>query len=816
LALQDKKVNRYERAETAERGRAVYGGAGKLIELRGNQTRPESPKSLPKSKSAGKRAPRAKARKTKTGRPGGRTQNDRLRGRGAAFPSKQEIVAFLNEGEGTLTRRDIARAFAVKGDARAELRALLKEMEAEGSINLERGKRVLRAGALPAVLPIDVLDVDDDGDLECEPAGWGDDHDPPMIRIDAAHAAKQKPAPGVGDRLLARLSPAGDGGYAATIIKAIGKSAHRFLAVYRETRDGGRAEPVERRTRHTFRIEKGEARNAKDGDLVWIEAKAGRDYGPRTARVRAIEGHIDDRNAFSAIALASHDIPVEFPAAALADAEKAALPPLEGRVDLRDVPLVTIDPADARDHDDAVFAEPLGSDDNPGGWRIIVAIADVSFFVRPGDALDREALKRGNSVYLPDRVVPMLPERLSNDLCSLREGEDRPCLAVELIVDSGGNKKSHRFMRAMMRSGAKLSYEEAQAIRHGACAEPTLRTAIDNLFSAFRTRWTERSKRAPLDLDLPERKVMLDASGAVEKIVLRERFEAHRVIEELMILANVAAAETLERAHMERIYRVHDQPGEDDLKGLRDYLETLGYALAKGGAVRPANFNQILKIAEKRGDKVMISEAILRAQRQAIYDTENRGHFGLNLPRYAHFTSPIRRYADLTVHRALVAACKLGPGGQTKKEAQSLTGVAEQISDFERRAVQAEREAMDRYLSSYLEERVGEEFDARIRGVTKFGLFVMLDETGADGFIPMRTIGFERYRFEERAHRIVGEANGGAYSLGQAVRVRLREATPLTGGLLFELLSPPLEGEGKGKGGAKAGANKKRTKRRRK
>jgi len=682
-------------------------------------------------------------------------------------------------------------------------------MQEDGAVRLQRGKRVARPGRLPPVMPVDIIDVTDEGDLECEPAGWREDADPPMIRISAAHAAKQKPAPGVGDRVLARLNPAGDGGYEAIIIKAIGKRAHRFLAVFRRTPGGGLAEPVEKRARHAFRVDKSEARGAADGDLIWVEALSARGYGPRKARVRAIEGHIDDEHAFSTIALANHGVPIDFPPATIAEAEEARLPQLEGRADLRQTPLLTIDPADARDHDDAVFAEPDPSPANEGGWRVIVAIADVSYFVRAGDALDREALRRGNSVYLPDRVVPMLPERLSNDLCSLREKEDRPCLAVEMFIDAGGVKQGHRFMRAMMRSAAKLSYEDAQAMHEGARAESAVTAVVENLFAAFRARWTERTKRAPLDLDLPERRVILNQAGRVHKVVRRERFEAHRVIEEFMILANVAAAETLERARIERIYRVHDQPGEDDLDGVRDYLKTLGYALQKGGSVRPANFNQILKIAEKRGEKEMISEIILRAQRQAIYDVENRGHFGLNLPRYAHFTSPIRRYADLTVHRALVSACKLGPGGQTVRDAQALSDIADQISDYERRAIAAEREATDRYLSSFLEGRIGLEFDARIRGVTKFGLFAMLDETGADGFIPMRMIGDERFRFEEGAHQLVGESTGGAYRLGQAVRVRLTEATPLTGGLLFDLLSPPLPASKKRKGGAKKKRKKK-------
>lgn len=672
-------------------------------------------------------------------------------------------------------------------------------MEADGSIDFERNKRVLKAGDLPPVAPIDVMSVDDDGDLLCMPANWRGDDEPPMIRLSARRAAKQKPPPGIGDRLLARLNPAGDGGYDADIIKVIGKGAHRFLAVYRKNRQGGVADPVERRARNNFIIDRGDEAGAKDGDLVWVETKHARGYGSQKARIRSVAGHIDDKHAYSMIALANHGIPTDFPRGVIAEAERAKLPPLGERVDLRDKLLFTIDPADAKDHDDAVSAEPDPDADNPGGYRVIVAIADVSYFVRPNSALDKEALKRGNSTYLPDQVVPMLPERLSNDLCSLRVNEDRPCIAVEMTIDAAGQKKHHRFIRAMMRSAAKLSYDDAQAIHDGARAAPEIKDAVEHLYAAFRARWKERAKRAPLDLDLPERKIILNRQGEVEKVILRERFDAHRVIEEFMILANVAAAETLERARISRIYRVHDQPDPEKLDAVRDYLASLDYSLAKGGSVRPANFNQLLKIAEKRDEKEMVSEVILRAQRQAVYDVDNLGHFGLNLPRYTHFTSPIRRYADLTVHRALVKACHLGDGAQTEKEAKALADTANQISDLERRAMAAEREASDRYLAGYLQTREGAEFDARIRGVTKFGLFVMLDETGADGFIPMRSIGMERFRYEEMQHSLIGETTGGVYRLGQPVRVRLAEATPLTGGLRFDMLSDPLPATAKRK-----------------
>ena len=706
------------------------------------------------------------------------------------LPSKRAILDFLSEADGDASRRDIARAFGLKNEHRAALRSLLKDMEAEGLLSGKR-RRVHAPGELPPVLPIDVMSVDEDGDLVCMPAKWRDEVGPPMIRIRAKEAAKQKPLLGVGDRVLARLAAAGDDGYQATVIKPIGQSAHRFLAVFRERKFGGVAEPVERRVRQKFTIDRGDTRGAKDGDLVWVEASPRRGRTSTTARVREIAGHIDDSNAYSTMALANHGVPTDMPDAAVREAEKAKEPSPEGREDLRNLPLLTIDPADAKDHDDAIWAAPDDDPENEGGHQIIVAIADVSWFVRAGSALDREARRRGNSVYLPDRVIPMLPERLSNGLCSLRVGEDRPCLAVEMTIDRDGRMRGHRFTRAIMRSAAKLSYEEAQDLidnpRPGVAGE-----TVDRLKAAFDARMRERAKRAPLDLDLPERKITLNKDGTVASVDRRERFDAHRIVEELMILANIAAAETLERRRTLQIYRVHEPPDEEKLASTREYLETLDYSLTRGGAIRPRNFNQLLAIAAGRGQKELISELVLRSQTQAYYGVENAGHFGLNLPRYSHFTSPIRRYADLTIHRALVSACKLGEGGQAVDEAEALADIAERISDTERRAMAAEREAKDRYLASYLEERVGDSFEGKIRGVTRFGLFVALNDTGADGFVPMRAVGFERFRFEEAEHALIGETTGGVYRLGQVVTVRLAEATPLSGGLRFELLSDPL------------------------
>ncbi len=709
-------------------------------------------------------------------------------------PSSAALLEHLQSLTETPTRRDLARTFGLKGDDRAALRRILQELEEDGKIARPRG-RTAQIDSLPPVAPIDVMSVDDDGDLVCLPANWLGDSDPPMIRVPARRAAAHKPAPGVGDRLLARLKPAGDGGYEAEIIRRIGRGAHRFLAVYRKTRAGGVAEPVERRTRHSFDIPRGEELSARDGDLVWIEARPHRGRGPVRARVREIAGHIADRASYSLIALASHGVPTEFSAEVLDEAEGAEAPGLGERADLRNLPFVTIDPEDAKDHDDAVFAARDDDLANEGGFKVVVAIADVSWFIAPGGPMDREAARRGNSVYLPDRVVAMLPERLSNGLCSLKEGVDRACLAVELQISRSGRKLSHRFMRGLMRSAAKLSYGEAQRIIEGGPARAAVGEVVRRLHEAFRARWIERRRRAPLDLDLPERRIVLNDRSEVVRVELRERLDAHRLIEEFMILANIAAAETLEERKVPRIYRVHDAPDAEKLDALRDYLEGLGYSLAPSGSIRPSHFNQILKIAGERGEKEMVSEVILRAQRQAVYATGNLGHFGLNIPRYAHFTSPIRRYADLTVHRALVAALKLGRGAQTEEEAAQLSAIAEKITETERRAMAVERESQDRYLAAFLETRIGEEFDGRIRGVTRFGLFVALDETGADGFVPVQSLGPERFEHVESRHALVGVRTGDYYHLGQKVRVRLQVAAPITGGMRFEMASEPRKGD---------------------
>ena len=470
---------------------------------------------------------------------------------------------------------------------------------------------------------------------------------------------------------------------------------------------------------------------------------------------------------------------------------------MKGRTDLRSTPLLTIDPVDARDHDDAVYAEPDTDPRNDGGWVVIVAIADVAHYIRSGTKLDREAQLRGNSVYFPDRVVPMLPEKISNDLCSLREGQERPCLAVRMVFDKHGEKQGHTFMRAMMKSAAKLSYQEAQAAIDGNVSDkckPLMARALKPLWEAYAAVSKARDKRGPLDLDLPERKILLDDKGRVANVVTPERLDAHRLIEEFMIQANVAAAETLEEKRTSLVYRVHDAPSAEKLKGLKDFLETLDMKVPHAGELKPAAFNVILAKAKDLPVPELVNEVILRSQSQAEYNPKNIGHFGLNLKKYAHFTSPIRRYADLIVHRALVRALGLGPDGITDEDISRLAAIAKAISDAERRAMAAERETTDRLIAAHLLDRVGATFPARISGVTRSGLFVRLKDTGADGYIPISSLGNDYYHHVEAAHALVGARTGEGYRMGDTVEVRLLEVVPSAGALKFEMITPGQKG----------------------
>jgi len=619
----------------------------------------------------------------------------------------------------------------------------------------------------------------------------------PAIRLAPGPGEAAAGAPGLGDRLLVRFEALTENGETeARVIKRLGQSAHRILGVVRKVRREIRVEPVDRRSKESLLLTAAEGGELNDGDLVIAQVGgfAERPHGPKRGKVLEVVGREDDPRAASLVAIHTHGIPTGFSDAVEAEALAAEAPTLKARTDLRALPLITIDPADARDHDDAVFAEPDPDPANPGGWIAWVAIADVAAYVRPGSALDREAREKGNSVYFPDRVEPMLPERLSAGLCSLREGEPRACMAVRMVFDASGRKRSHRFQRGLMRSAAKLSYEQAQAAIDGYpddTAGPILEGVLKPLWAAYAVLKRGRERRSPLEIESVERRVLLGPGGEVAAITPRQALEAHKLIEEFMIQANVSAAETLEQRRTPLIYRVHGAPSPEKIEALADFLATLGITWNKGDPPRTERFNRLLEQTHGGPHGEIVNEVVLRSQMQAIYSTDNIGHFGLNLDRYAHFTSPIRRYADLIVHRGLVRALGFGDDGLSDEDVSRLSDTAEHITLAERRAMAAERDAVDRYVAAFLEDQVGAAFEGRITGVTRFGLFVRLTQSGADGLIPISSLGDEYFIHDDRLHALIGEGSGERWRLGRLVSVRLKEATPITGGLLLEMLSEP-------------------------
>ena len=724
------------------------------------------------------------------------------------MPTKTEILQWISDNPTLTSKRDIAKAFGIKGAARIDLKRLLKELEDEG--HLEKRKKTYRdPEKLPPVSVLQVSGQTADGELLARPLEWHGEGVEPVVMV---MPRASDPAMGEGDRILARLQEVKgeDHHYEARLIRRIGANPRKVLGIFRKRDEGGRIVPIDKGDGKEWHVPSDATGGAQDGELVEAEQSGpkGRMGLPR-ARVLDRLGDPAAPKAVSLIAIHQHGIPSEFPDDVIAEADRMKPAGLKGREDMRDLPLVTIDPSDARDHDDAVWAHEDDDPKNEGGHVIWVAIADVAHYVTPGSALDQEARKRGNSSYFPDRVVPMLPDRLSGDLCSLHEGVPRACIAVRMQIDAHGEKVGHRFVRGLMRSGASLTYQQVQQAVDGApddkCA-PLMDEVIRPLYAAYRALTKARERRQPLDLDLPERKIVLGETGTVLSVNFAERLDAHKLIEEFMVLANVAAAETLIARKSPLLFRVHEEPSPEKLDTLRDVAEAAGLTLAKGQVLRTAHLNALLRAASDTDHAEVINMSTLRSMTQAYYAPSNFGHFGLALQAYAHFTSPIRRYADLVVHRALISAHGWGDDGLRPADIERLDSTAQHISETERRSMTAERDTTDRYLAAFLSERVGEEFTGRISGVAKFGAFVRLDETGADGLIPVRSLGREFFHFDRDAGSLMGADTGLTVELGQRVTVKLSEAAPVTGGLALELVS--IEGEPVRRGPARSGRGK--------
>lgn len=728
--------------------------------------------------------------------------------RPAGMPTRQQILEYIETSGQPAGKREIAKAFGLHGQEKILLKALLKDMADEGLIDIGPGRAFHKMGGVPRVTVLRVVEVDGDQAIAVPERWEAEGIPPPKLRV--IERGRKSGALGIGDRFLARTEDAGKG-LVAHPMKKLSKAEEQLLGVVEKgENDRFWLKPVDKRIRHATLIS--DIGAAAPGDLVLCEA-SGRP--PRiTARVAMVLGDPFAPKSFSLIAIHKYGIPHVFSEGVEAEARGVSALPLHAdkREDLRHLPIVAIDPLDARDFDDAVWAESDDDPANAGGFKAIVAIADVSYYVRPGSALDREARKRGNSVYFPDLVVPMLPHALSSDMCSLKAGQDRAAMACHMTFDAKGKMKSWRFSRAIIRVAANIPYEDAQAAIDGAKPHELTDTALKPLWACWAVLKKARTHRAPLELDLPERRVVLDEDGQIVSVAVRERLDAHMLIEDYMIAANVAAAKALESRKAPVMYRVHEPPSREKLVALKDYLATYDIGFALGQVITPAMFNRLIDRLEDHEARPIIMEQILRSQTQAYYSPQNAGHFGLALGSYAHFTSPIRRYSDLLVHRALVGAFNFElPAPKdgaippvtalSQEDYTHMARVGELISRCERRAMEAERETVDRYVAAYLAQHVGEVMQTRITGVQSFGFFATVQGLGGDGLVPVSMLGVERFHFDETHRALEGEQTGTRFHVGQEIELRLVEADPVGGSLRFELPDGPSFGMSGGAGG---------------
>ena len=729
--------------------------------------------------------------------------------------SKQDILTYIRDHADGVGKRELSRDLAIGAKKRNWLQNQLTDLLSEGTIALNRNGAYIAAQTLPRVAVLKVTGTDAGGDALAVPINWQEDREPPLIFINPARTSRTPP--GIGDRVLARLARAENDTYRADIIRRLEGGPKTILGIFGED---GRIHPVARGKRFDYEVAPKDTLSAEPGELVIAEVLPKKRLGLTQSKVVERLGKGEGPHAFSHIAVHMHEIPHQFSADVLAEAEACGRAPASGRVDLRDIPLVTIDGADARDFDDAVFAEPwddaeekAGTEDGGlRGWHLIVAIADVAWYVRPGSELDREARERGNSVYFPDRVIPMLPETLSNGWCSLKPDEDRPCLAAHLWINGAGELQTFKFERAILRSHARLTYEQVQQVRDSekvALPNGLSPRVIDALFGAYDSLLSARKSRHPLELETSEPLVTLDETGSVTEMGERSSLESHQLIEEFMIAANIAAAITLERARRSFLYRAHEVPPPDKLVSFRDFVDSLGMNLPKGQIIRAQSFNKLLAQSKKDGTSRMVSDAVLRCQAQARYTPEDLGHFGLALRRYSHFTSPIRRYPDLMVHRALIEALSLGEDGQAASF-EDLLEIGDHLSRTERRAGAAERDTVSRFASAYLSSRIGDQISGVINGVAKFGLFITLEGLGAEGLVPMRELPDDRYQVDEKRRRLIGRRNGLVFQIGKPLEVIVRESNPLSGSLTLALASVPEQTTTAGTKGKRKGFKKRR------
>jgi len=681
-------------------------------------------------------------------------------------PSREAVIALLTERGELLSFDDIAQALGVTGERDLEaFSRRLRAMQRDGQLlrnrrdlyglprkmDLVRGRVTGHADGFGFLIP------DDQG---------ADLFLPPREMRQILH----------GDRVLARVTGVDSRGRrTGAVVEILERGQKNVVGRYVAADGMGFVAPSDKRLSQDIAIPAGAQAGAKDGQIVVAEIVQLPTYrsGPIGRIVEVLGDHMAPGMEIE-VAIRSHDIPQQWPKEVLDEAGK--FPPQvderdsAGREDLRGLELVTIDGEDARDFDDAVYCEKNGK-----GWRLIVAIADVSNYVRPGSALDDEAYRRGNSVYFPQQVIPMLPEVLSNVLCSLNPHVDRLCLACEMAISARGEIKQYRFFEAVMHSAARLTYTKVAAML--VAGDKALRREyadlvprLEDLHALFKVLHAARQRRGAVDFDLPETRIVFDPQRKIERIVPTERNDAHRLIEECMLAANVSAAEFLKKNKVPAPYRIHEGPTAEKLADLREFLFELGLSLGGGDSPQATHYAKLLAAVARRPDARLIQTVLLRSLSQALYSPDNIGHFALGFENYTHFTSPIRRYPDLLVHRAIKGILQRRPQRISLERSREQ---GEHCSMTERRADEATREVVRWLKTEYMSDRVGEEFDGIISGVTSFGVFVELNEVFVDGLIHITALGNDYYHFDPARHRLIGERTRGIYRLGDAIRVKV-------------------------------------------
>ncbi len=717
------------------------------------------------------------------------------------IPSQNVLIDFLNESGKPLKIDEILSRFSLKGQ---RMRTLLVERLA----GMVRAGQILenRRGEYCLTAKLDLVT----GTVSGHRDGFGF-----VIRDDGASddvylSAREMRSLFDGDRVAIRITGLDRRGRAeGDLVDVLERGTQEIAGQYIRERGIGIVIPDNPRISHRILIPNAEAGKARPGDMVVVEIL---DFPTRveqaTGRIVTVIGKPGEKGIATDIAIHSHGIPFEWPKSVLGEikAYGAEVPrnAKAGREDLRGVSLVTIDGADARDFDDAVFCEKSGS-----GWRLLVAIADVSHYVGVATELDKEATRRGTSVYFPDRVVPMLPEVLSNGLCSLNPAVDRLCMVCEMRVSAEGKVTRSSFYEAVMRSKARMTYGQVADFLGGRkknAVPRDLQASISELHELYQAFAKARRRRGAIEIDLPQTQFKLNEDGEIERIEVVPRNDAHRLIEECMIAANVEAAKFLKKHRIPGLYRVHPKPDPDRFAELRLYLTSLGLKVAHPDHVEPRHFTQLTRQIEDRPDATAITMAMLRSLTHAEYSPKNVGHFGLSLQSYAHFTSPIRRYPDLLVHRAIRHIVRGGKPGLYDYSPKDMERLGAITSAHEKRAEEATRDVEAWLKCQYMEGHLGDEFDGVITGVTNFGLFVQITDLLTDGLVHVTSLANDYYKYDSGSQRLIGERSGRVFSLGEPMRVRVQRVDMESRKIDFR----PVDEEPASSGGSRAPARRRR------